>query len=94
MLESRRMQEQAVEAVKTVPPTTVGLLTIAGVPLEHWIQLLTVVWLLLLIAGWCWDRIIKPWRVERRAKKRARKAHNMAVIHRMQDQSRHDHDES
>ena len=73
MAETFRMQDQAIQAAKTAPPAIIGAMTFAGIHMEHWIQLLTIVWLLLLIGGklvsW-----FEAWRERRRAKDRAAKA--------------------
>lgn len=43
--------EHVAEAAKTLPPATVGVLTIFGVSVQNWVQILTIAWMLLLIAG-------------------------------------------
>lgn len=48
-------------ALNKAVPTTIGLTTLLGVPWELWIQALTVLWLLLLIGGFLWDRFFEAW---------------------------------
>jgi 1,4-dihydroxy-2-naphthoate octaprenyltransferase len=43
---------QAADAIKGAPPATVGVLTLAGVPIEHWIQVASLVWILCLLSAW------------------------------------------
>lgn len=57
---------QAPPEVRTGPPAIVSVLSYLGYTLDVWIQVLTIVWLLMLIFGWVWDRAAK-----RKAKKEA-----------------------
>jgi hypothetical protein len=41
------------------PPAVVSVLSLFGYTLDVWIQLLTLLWLVLLIAGWIWDRFFR-----------------------------------
>lgn len=44
-------QETIIEAVKSSPPVTVIGLTLGGIPLQEWVYILTIVYLLMQI-GW------------------------------------------
>lgn len=46
-------------ALKTAPPVAVSTLSLAGVGIQEWVYAATLVWILLQIAGWCWDRYSK-----------------------------------
>ncbi len=52
------MREYAVDTIKTLPPAAVGMLTFAGLTIEHWIQVLTVLWLVILIVGKVRDAVV------------------------------------
>lgn len=52
------MREQIADTIKTLPPATVGVLTFAGLTIEHWIQMLTVLWLFILVFGKVRDSIV------------------------------------
>lgn len=43
-------------AAKGLPPATVAGLTLAGVQLSDWVLIVTLIWLLLQIGGFCFDR--------------------------------------
>lgn len=60
-------------AVK-IAPTVPGGLFIAGVSLPDWVAIGTLVWLAMLMAGWVYDRLIKPWRQRRWDRKVAESA--------------------
>lgn len=48
----------AVAAVlKSTPPFAVAGLSLAGVPLQDWVYVLTLIWLGCQIVGWAIDRI-------------------------------------
>ena len=80
-----RMSEQAIDAMKNLPPVGVAVLTFAGMPVEHWIQLLTVVWLLILIGGKLWGAW-KIWSAKRQQQKRAkRKAYLLRINRKRND---------
>jgi hypothetical protein len=51
--------ELAAEAVKATPPLTVAGLAFAGVSLQDWVLLLTVVYLILQIAFLVYDKLLK-----------------------------------
>lgn len=48
------------DTVRTLPPATVAAMSYCGVSIDDSIKLLTLLWLVLLIAGWLWDRLVKP----------------------------------
>lgn len=52
------MREYAVDTIKTLPPAAVGMLTFAGLTIEHWIQILTIAWLVILVFGKVRDGIV------------------------------------
>jgi hypothetical protein len=47
---------------KSAPPVVVSGLAVAGISLQEWVYVLTVVWLVLQMIGWTWDRFIKARR--------------------------------
>lgn len=47
---------EAPAALKFGPAAAVNALSLGGVPLDQWVYLITLIWLLLQIGGWIWDR--------------------------------------
>lgn len=45
--------------IKTAPPAAVATLNVLGQPLPTWVQVATLVWLILQMAGWIYDRFFK-----------------------------------
>jgi hypothetical protein len=52
----------AAVAGKNAPPIAVAGMTMAGVPLQDWVYILTISWLFVQIAWFCYDK----WRKIRR----------------------------
>lgn len=52
------------EVVKSAPPLTVTSLTLAGVSLQEWVYVLTLIWLSMQISGWLYDK----WKRRKRKK--------------------------
>jgi disulfide bond formation protein DsbB len=45
------------EAIAAVPPVAVASITLLGVHLHDWVLGATLVYTVLLIVGWIWDRV-------------------------------------
>lgn len=73
-----RMQENVIEVAKTAPPVTVGALTFLGVDMDTMIQVLSLLWLIALLAEKLWGWVMK-WRAKRIARKRAMFARRRAI---------------
>jgi hypothetical protein len=43
--------------MKSAPPVAVTGLSLAGVPLQDWVYVLTLIWLACQIVGWVIDRV-------------------------------------
>jgi hypothetical protein len=72
MANSQQVADMTVtEAVKYGPPLTLGFATILGYPLEWWIQVLTIIWLALLVGEKLLStgRRVHAWRAARRGPK-------------------------
>ena len=52
----------AAAAVKTAPPVAVTGLSLLGMQMSDWVYVVTLVWLLIQIGSWAYDRFIKPRR--------------------------------
>lgn len=48
---------EAPAALKFGPAAAVNALSLGGIPLDQWVYAVTLVWLLLQIGGWIYDRI-------------------------------------
>lgn len=46
----------AVGALKSAPPVVVSVIKLFGISLSDWVLIFTLMWLLLQMGGWCWDR--------------------------------------
>ena len=57
------------DVIKGLPPASVGVLTLLGVPIEHWIQVLTLIWLVCLLVGW----IFKSWQALKKVRRERRR---------------------
>ncbi|MCM2311384.1 MAG: hypothetical protein NDI84_08275 [Steroidobacteraceae bacterium] len=59
------MRQQTAEAItdgfKVAPPVGVMAVTIAGMSLQDWVYVLTIVYTLMLIAQHAWTKWVKPW---------------------------------
>lgn len=48
-----------IEAVKSSPPVTVVALTLGGIPLQEWVYILTIVYLVLQMGWFVWAKIFR-----------------------------------
>lgn len=53
-------------AIKSAPPVAVTGLSLAGVPLQDWVYIATLVWISIQAAVFLWDRFVKPRRKSKR----------------------------
>lgn len=49
----------AAVAGKNAPPIGVAAMTLGGIELSEWVYILTIIWLVVQIVGWCIDRYKK-----------------------------------
>lgn len=59
---------QVVEAVKAAPPFTVAGMALCGIPLQDWVFLLTIVYLILQIGYFVFSKIIIKITARRKSK--------------------------
>lgn len=52
-------QETLIEAVKSSPPVTVIGLTLGGIPLQEWVYILTIVYLLMQISWLGYSKFLR-----------------------------------
>ncbi len=57
-----KLSPPATVAAKLSPPATVLGAQLAGIPVADWIQILTVLYLLLLISHKCWGMVLEAYR--------------------------------
>lgn len=64
------MKSQTVEAIvgglKASPPVTVAAATMAGMGLQDWVYVLTIVYTTLLIVQHIWTKWVRPFRESRK----------------------------
>lgn len=65
------MRNEGIDALasgaKASPPITVAAATMAGMSLQDWVYVLTIIYTLLLIAQHIWTKWIRPWREARKS---------------------------
>lgn len=49
----------AIVAGKNIPPVGVAVASLGGMQLQEWVYILTIIWLVAQIVGWCIDRYKK-----------------------------------
>jgi hypothetical protein len=68
--EYRTMQDGTVDVLKGTPPLTVAAaIYVAGLTVEQWVAILTIAWLLIIIAQHAYDKWLKPFLRRRRSAK-------------------------
>jgi hypothetical protein len=61
------MQESTLELLKGAPPASVAAaIYVAGLSVEQWVGVLTVVWLVIIICQHAWDKWLRPFLRKRR----------------------------
>jgi len=45
--------------LKSAPPVTVSAVSLAGMSLQEWVYILTIIWLVLQITSWVWNKFKK-----------------------------------
>lgn len=56
-------------AVKSAPPVIVSGLQLFGVPLNEWVLIATLAWIGLQSAYFLWEKVIRPMRQQRKARR-------------------------
>lgn len=64
----------AAVAGKNAPPLGVAVLSLGGVPLDQWVYVATLIWIILQIGGWCFDRYKKHFYKGHDRRKSSRKS--------------------
>lgn len=63
-----RVRQNTAEAItdglKAAPPVSVMAVTIAGMSLQDWVYVLTIIYTVLLITQHIWTKWVKPWRAK------------------------------
>ncbi|MFZ6875363.1 hypothetical protein ACO0LF_25130 [Undibacterium sp. Di27W] len=67
------MNDYPMETVKTMPPIAISAITLLGIPLNEWVYILTLIYIVLQITFFVREKVIKPW-LHRRVNARKSKA--------------------
>lgn len=49
------------DGIKAAPPVSVMAVTIAGMSLQDWVYVLTIIYTVMLITQHVWTKWLKPW---------------------------------
>ena len=66
------MNDYPMETVKTMPPIAISAITLLGIPLNEWVYILTLIYIVLQITFFVREKVFKPW-LHRRANARKSK---------------------